>query len=148
MICTGTSAVCSFSVLLKRSSHMSRLSTNLGKVLSWKEKRTRYYFGRRVIFSQITACPQKAIVEGKIDDRLGENVGLKPFSKEMLYFFFNALDPYSIKSFANHFFLITLANSYLMQKFIVKTAVKCKLLSHVISLFWELIFIMKIICGR
>lgn len=34
-----------------------------------------------------------------------------------------------------------------MKKYIVKTAVKYKLFSHVISLFSELIFIMKIICG-
>lgn len=72
-----------------------------------KGKRNLAYFGRRVIFSQIAPCPQKAVFIGKqiIACKKKKKVGLKTFSREMLcFYFFNNLDPYSIKSFANHFF--------------------------------------------
>lgn len=101
----GFQPFCSLSALVGKSNHISWFSTNLTGSSSMKEGKKLAFFQEKSIFSQIATCPQKAIVEGNRDDCLEENIGLKPFSKKKCFFFcfLHVLDPYSIKSFANHF---------------------------------------------
>lgn len=86
MACTEISIALFFWCSVRKKQPHFKIFYQLNR--KFYHERKLLLFQERVIFSQITTCPQKAIVERNRDYCSEENVGLKPFSKKKCFYFF------------------------------------------------------------
>lgn len=115
MIRAGISAIYSFMHSQEEAATFQDFLLTSRKFYHEKKSEFGNTSGEELHSLRLPRVPQKLFLEGKIDYCLKENVGLKPFSKEMLYVF-KWIGSIFNKELCWSFFLITLANSYLMEK--------------------------------